>query len=174
MNFRKDFIMNDLFIDVFSKPKKPVYKGHTVYRDMADNLSKIKFPVTVTESYNPNVHYSLLREGAPPPIFNPGPMDSGAACDAMLSGDFIIDALVSGQDLSFKNPDDMSILADWIEAYLKSYEALDLTRFPDRLAFNANAKKALAMLRGNLTRKEHWEQEVNPSPLTLAEIIANM
>jgi len=160
--------------DLFEKSNTPRYKGGTIYRDMADNLSKIKFPVTVTEAYTPNVHYSLLREGAPPPVFNPGPSESGAMCKASLSGDFIIDALCTGQYISFDNPDDMAILADWIEIYLKSYESIDLTRYPDRASFNANAKKALGMLRGNITRKQNWEQEVNPSPLTLAEIIANM
>jgi hypothetical protein len=160
--------------DLFEKSGLPSYNGGKIYRDMADNLSKIKFPVTVTESYTPNVHYSLLREGAPPPVFDPGPSEAGALCHASLSGDFIIDALCSGQYLSFDNPDDMAILADWIDKYLKSYESIDLTRFPDRLSFNANAKKALGMLRGNITRKGLWEQEVNPAPLTLAEIIANM
>ena len=160
--------------DLFEKSNAPRYNGGTIYRDMADNLSKIKFPVTVTEADTPNVHYSLLREGAPPPVFDPGPSESGAMCKASLSGDFIIDALCTGQYISFDNPDDMDILADWIEIYLKSYESIDLTRYPDRASFNANAKKALGMLRGNITRKQNWEQEVNPSPLTLAEIIANM
>ena len=161
--------------DLFEKSQNaPSFRGGTVYRDMADNLSKIKFPVTVTEAYTPNVHYSLLREGAPPPIFDPGPSESGALCHASLSGDFIIDALCTGQYISFDHPEDMAVLADWIEKYLKSYESIDLTRFPDRMSFNANAKKALGMLRGNIVRKENWEQEVHPSPLTLAEIIANM
>ena len=160
--------------DIFGKQSGPKYKGQTVYRDMADNLSKIKFPVTVTESYTPNVHYSLLREGAPPPVFDPGPMEAGALCFARLSGDYIIDALCTGQYLSFENPDDMDVLADWIEQYLKSYESIDLSRHPDRVAYNTNAKKALGMLRGNITRKEQWEQEKHPSPLSLAEIISHM
>ena len=160
--------------DMFGRSRKPVYQGYSVYRDVADNLSKIDFPVIVTEGYNPNVHWSYLREGAPPPIFDPGPNMIAAECEARLSGDFIIDALVNGQFLEFKNPEDMDVLADWIDQFLKSYQGIDLTRYPDRAAFNANAKKALEMLRSNLLRKEHWEQEVNPRPLSLAEIIAYM
>lgn len=171
MNFKETTMTTE---DIFGKQSGPKYKGQTVYRDMADNLSKIKFPVTVTESYTPNVHYSLLREGAPPPVFDPGPMEAGALCFARLSGDYIIDALCTGQYLSFENPDDMVILADWIEQYLKSYESIDLSRHPDRVAYNTNAKKALGMLRGNITRKEQWEQEKHPSPLSLAEIISHM
>ena len=160
--------------DIFGKQKGPQYKGQTIYRDVADNLSKIKFPVVVTEGYNPNVHWSLLREGAPPPIFDPGPDLIDAECEALLSGDFIIDALVSGQQLRFRDPNDMDILASWIEQYIASYKGIDLTRFPDRLSFLENAKKALGMMRSNLVRKTNWMREVNPAPLSLAEIIANM
>ena len=160
-------------MDIFDN-KRPMYKGGTVYRDMADNLSKIKFPVIVTESYNPNIHYSLMRDGAPPPIFDPGSNDIDMPCKAMLSGDFIIDALVTGQQISFENPDDMTILADWIDQYIQTYEGVDLTKFPDRMVFIENAKKARNMLRGNITRKDSWDQTVKPSPLTLAEIIANL
>lgn len=170
-DFLKGSIMSN---ELFEKTDRPVYKGSVVYRDMADNLAKVKFPVIVTEAYNPNIHYSLLREGAPPPIYTPGPNEIDARCDAMLTGDFIIDALVNGQFLEFKNPEDMDVLADWIDQFLKSYQGIDLTRYPDRAAFNANAKRALEMLRSNLLRKEHWEQEVNPRPLSLAEIIAYM
>jgi len=152
----------------------PVYRGQTIYRDMADNLSKIKFPVTVTESYNPNVHYSLMQEGAPPPIYSPTPDMENAFCRAMLTGDFIIDALVTGQYLEFEDPNDMDVLADWIDKYLATYNGIDLTKFPDRKVFNENAKKAYNMLKGNITQKEHWNQRVNPAPLTLAEIIANL
>lgn len=157
--------------DIFGERKRPMYKGKIIYRDMADNLSKIKFPVIVTESYNPNVHYSFMREGAPPPIFSPSPCDESAKCRSMLPGDFIIDALVTGQEISFEDPDDMEILADWIEQYLKSYEGMDLSKFPDRLTFNMNAKRALDMMRGNILRKHNWEQEVRPVPLTLEEIM---
>lgn len=164
-----------MFEDIFGPGSdRPKHIGHVVYRDMADNLSKVKFPVIVTESYTPNVHYSLLREGAPPPLFVPGPNEEAAKCEAMLTGDFIIDALVTGQYVEFKRAEDMKVLADWIEQFLKSYEGIDLTRYPDRASFNVNAKKALGMLRGNLNLQDHWEQEVHPRPLTLAEIIACM
>lgn len=179
-----------LSFGVPTSQQAPAYKGKTVYRDMADNLSKIPFDVIVTEGYNPNVHWSMMgydtdpqgpdyfkrvgKKIQPRPIFDPSPAEIDVPCRAKLTGDFIIDALVSGQKLSFVDPDDMHILADWIEKYLKSYEIVDLTRFPDRKAFNENAKKALSMLRGNLVRKSNWEEEVRPSPLTLAEIIANL
>lgn len=176
----------------------PKFKGAKVYRDPADNLSKIPFNVIVTESYVPNVHWSLLgyeREPDeqyipaarditakvrrlthinPKPIFDPGLNEVDMPCHAKLTGDFIIDALVTGQKISFEDPDDMNILADWIDQFLKSYKDVDLSRFPDRKAFNDNAKKALQMLRGNLLRKEDWEERVNPRPLTLADIIAHM
>ena len=160
--------------DMFGRSRKPVYQGYSVYRDVADNLSKIDFPVIVTEGYNPNVHWSYLREGAPPPIFDPGPNMIAAECEARLSGDFIIDALVNGQYLRFKNPDDMEVLAEWIEQYMNSYKGIDLSMHPDRKAFLENCRLALGMLRGNISRKEAYEREINPKPLTLAELIAYM
>ena len=164
-----------MFEDLFGpNSDRPKHIGSVVYRDMADNLRKVKFPVIVTEAYTPNVHYSLLREGAPPPLVVPGPNEECAKCEAMLTGDYIIDALVTGQYLEFKRAEDMGVLADWIEQYLKSYENIDLTRYPDRASFNINAKKALGMLRGNLRLQDNWEQEVHPRPMTLAEIIACM
>lgn len=177
---------------------KATYKGSVIYRDVADNLSKIKFPVTVTERYNPNIHYSLLGDSRVPPpqkveaargivaevkqlykipvtpIYTPGPNEIDAPCQSMLAGDYIIDALVKGQYISFNNPDDMEILADWIDQYIKSYDGLDLTRYPDRASFLIDCKKALGMLRGNILRKDDWEQTVNPRALTLAEILANL
>ena len=160
--------------DIFDNDPKTNYKGRKVYRDVADNLAKIPFPVIVTEAYNPNVHWSYLREGAPPPIFNPSDGDEFMQCHAMLPGDFIVDALVNNQFLSFENPDDMNVLASWLEQYIDSYKGIDLTRFPDRQSFLENCKRALGMMRGNLERKRHWEREVDPAPLTLAEIISYM
>lgn len=179
--------------ELFPIPKKdqiPAWRGQKVYRDMADNLTKIYFDVTVTESYNPNVHWSFLgydtdpqgpqyfkrvgKKLQPKPIFDPGPNEVDMPCHAKLSGSFIIDALVNGHKLSFDHPEDMKILENWIEQYLKSYENIDLTRFPDRKAFNESAKKALNMMRGNILRMDNWENERNPAPLTLAEIIANL
>lgn len=160
---------------IFGKSdERPVYQGKVVYRDVADNLAKIKFPVIVTESYNPNVHYSLLREGAPPPIYVPGPNEMDSECKAMLPGDFIIDALVTGQKLAFCKVDDMEILAGWIEQYIESYKGVDLTRYPERAAFLANAKKALSMMKSNISRKFNYERIKNPAPLTIAELIAYM
>lgn len=191
-------IGKELSFGFSEKERSPVYKGNKVYRDMADNLSKVKFDVIVTEGYVPNVHWSLLGYETEPrermvygargieakvkkltsipaqPIADPGDNGMNMPCHAKLTGDFIIDALVSGQQLSFKDPNDMDVLADWIDRYLKSYEGLDLTRFPDRKAFNENAKKALGMLRGNILKKEEWNEEVHPAPFTLAEIIANL
>ena len=177
MNFYERLIMSDLAEEIFGKEMlgdKPKYKGGTVYRDMADNLTKIKFPVIVTEGYTPNVHWSYMREGAPPPIYTPGPNMEHVPCHAMLSGQYIIDALVTGQELSFENPDDMDVLADWIEQFLKTYEGIDLTKLPDRKTFNANAKRALGMLRNHLQRKEDWESTVNPKPISILELIAHM
>lgn len=170
-------IMSDLTEQIFGKNMlgdKPRYKGRVVYRDMADNLSLVKFPVIVTESYNPNVHWSYMREGAPPPISSPSVYMEKVPCHAMLSGQYIIDALVSGQELSFEDPDDMEVLADWIEQFLKSYDGVDLTRFPDRKMFNENARRALNMMRGNISRKHDWEETVNPKPIGILDLIAHM
>lgn len=150
----------------------PTYKGKVVYRDMADNLTKIKFPVIVTESYTPNVHWSYMREGAPPPIHTPPPCEEHVPCHAMLSGNYIIDALVTGQELSFEDPDDMEILSSWIEQFLKSYEGVDLTMHPDRKTYNDNARRALSIMRGNIDRKHDWQDTVNPKPVSILDLMA--
>lgn len=191
-------IGRELLPDIPKKDLPPIWRGQKVYRSMSDNLTKIYFDVIVTEGYNPNVHWSLLGYKSTPdkfdvygargikaevrvlgrvpakPIFDPSESEVDMPCHAKLSGSFIIDAIVSGQKISFEHPEDMKVLENWIDQYLKSYENVDLTRYPDRKAFNESAKKALNIMRGNIRQMNDWQEERNPSPLSLAEIISNL
>jgi hypothetical protein len=40
--------------------------------------------------------------------------------------------------------------------------------------FNENARRALNMMRGNISRKHDWEETVNPKPIGILDLIAHM
>lgn len=162
-----------------------------VYPDMADNLTKIKFDVLVRESYVPVVHYAFLRDRVdekgrnlgPPPAIRPIideeaskrtglPMTSNDLCKSRLSISYIIDALVNGHYVEFCHLEDMPIVKQWIQLYLDEYKGVDLTKFPDRVAFLKNAQEALNILNGNLKRMDDWDAEKHPQKLKITDLIS--
>lgn len=144
---------------------------HSVFSDMAENLTKITFKVFVRESYVPVTHYSFLGENAAPPIRHmEGHMDD--LCVAWLSPRFIIDALVNGHYIQFAYLKDQETVRNWIKLYLDQHEGLDLSKHPERIAFNKNAQRAYEMLCGNLKKAEEWQLEKTPKKLSIADIVS--
>lgn len=150
----------------------PVLLSNTVYPDMADNLSKVRFEVRVKESYVPHVHYSLLKEGAAPPIRTIDDENMNDVCIARYPLTYIIDALVGGYWLEFEHIEDMPVAKDWITQYIQSYEGQDLTKYPDRKAFLKNAERALAMISGNVREMEAYQDLKNDRKLDVVELMS--
>lgn len=149
----------------------PVLMNNVIYPDMADNLSKVKFEVRVKESYVPHVHYSLMRENAAPPIRSIGDLNTNDVCVARYPLTYIIDALVGGHWLEFEHVEDMTVARDWIAQYLKEYEGHDLSKYPDRAAFNKNAERALTMISGKVREMDAYNATKNSRKLDIVDLM---
>ena len=155
------------------EPPKP--SSHPViYADMSKNLSEVKFDVYVKESYVPVVHYSYLGEGAPPPVRAVDDVNCNDVCVSKLPITFIVDALVNGEWISFKNIADIKVVIDWIDRYLASFESMDLTAHPDVIGFNNNAKRARDILAENQRHYEDYQETRRPRKISIQDILAGL
>lgn len=150
------------------------YQGRTFYRDMKDNLTKINFEVWVTESYNPNIHPSLLKEGAPPPIYDVSDLNRNDWCKSMLPASYIIDALVTGQPIDFVHMEDIPFVKNMIQKYLEQLEGVNLSKDPQTLAFKKRAERAINMIGVNMKRRDDDEQRAHPHKLSIEAILRGL
>lgn len=156
--------------DTFSvDPRK--LNGGKIYMNMVDNMNKVVFDVLVTESYNPNIHYSYLRPGAPPPIQSPGPFAEGELCKAKLSVTHIVDALANNQQLEFCNMEDMRTVEKWLGYYLSQFKDVSVAHDPEQAAFLKSAERVYAMLSGNIRKADDHERYKQPKKMGIAEIL---
>lgn len=149
----------------------PVLMNNVIYPDMADNLSKVRFEVRVKESYVPHVHYAFLRDDAAPPIRAITDENMNDICVARYPLTYIIDALVGGHWLEFEHLADMDVAKSWLTQYLKEYEGHDLSKHPERAAFNKNAERALAMISSNVREMEAYQNIKHDRKLDIVDLM---
>ena len=150
----------------------PVMRQNVIYSDMADNINKVKFRVKVKESYVPHIHYSFLGVNSLPPIREIGPGNMDDVCQASYPLSYIIDALCGGHWLEFDNIEDMEVAKQWLQLYLDECSVVDMTKNPEQQAFVKNVERTLAMLSGNLRRRDEYHMSKHPQTLNITDLLS--
>lgn len=88
-----------------------------IYRSLVDTLNKTQFELYVRESYHPVIHGYYLQHPEIPMVNAVSPEEENNICYTRLPIINIVDILVTGQYLAFKNPED----ADKVRVLLKAY-----------------------------------------------------
>lgn len=145
----------------------------TVYSDISQNLTLLKFPVWVKETYSPVTTFRVDEKGnrtVIPPVRPVDEFNADAPCRANYSIQTIVDVIVNGHWIEFVNSGDVQVVRDMLKLYIKQVEATGIDMKTD--VFFNNAKNVVAKMEGNLDQRNAWENIKNPRAVTIEALLA--